>query len=40
LKARKEVDTWLRKIGVTPAPLRSRTGQAAMRVMMLGTAPR
>ena len=39
-EARKEVDTWLKKIGVTPAPSRSRTGQATMRVMMLGAAPR
>jgi len=39
-EARKEVDAWLKKIGVTPAPSRSRTGQATMRVMMLGAAPR
>ena len=41
-EARMEVDTWLKKIGVTttPAPSRSRTGQATMRVMMLGAAPR
>jgi len=39
-EARKEVDTWLKKIGVTRAPSRSRTGQATMRVMMLGAAPR
>ena len=39
-EARKEVDAWLKKIGVTPAPSRSRTGQATMRVMMLGAASR
>ena len=39
-EARKEVDAWLKKIGVTRAPSRSRTGQATMRVMMLGAASR